>query len=111
MEILYSLEKSTLTIFLIGELDEFSAVNAKQKLDQIISDNKPQTILFDLSRLSFMDSTGIGVLIGRYKTAKALNGKVYVKNISRSIDKIFLMAGLYDIMPKISYKEQKNEIH
>ena len=72
------------------------------ELDKIIVDNKPQEIVFDLKRLTFADSSGIGVFIGRYKTAKNIGCKTFLTNTSKSIDKIFTMAGIYSIIPKIS---------
>ena len=48
-----------------------------------------------------MDSTGIGVLIGRYKRLKNRNVSIYVKNPTPTVDKIFKMSGLYEIMPRV----------
>ena len=58
-------------------------------------------VIFDLSGLSFMDSTGIGVLIGRYKKMKERQIPIYISNPSVQVDKIFNMSALYDIMPKV----------
>ncbi len=102
MEIYYSFNGGCLDLSLVGELDEFCAERAKQQLDKIITENKPNSIVYDMSRLAFMDSTGIGVLIGRYKLAKSMGCTCAVKNVSRVVDKIFVMSGLYQIMPKIS---------
>ena len=49
-----------------------------------------------------MDSTGIGMLIGRYKKMKVVNKKMYVCNPSKHVDRIFKMTGLYEIMPLIA---------
>ena len=51
---------------------------------------------------SFMDSTGIGVLLGRYKILHNRNKNIYISNPSNAIEKIFRMSGIYEIMPKIS---------
>ena len=59
-------------------------------------------VIIDLSELEFMDSTGIGVLIGRYKRMKSSNIPIYICNPNNHIEKIFKMTGLYEIMPKIS---------
>ena len=100
MEVAYTMEGRTLTLKLIGELDEHAAQYAKNTLDELLEGNFA-AVVFDLSRLSFMDSTGIGVMIGRYKLLKAKNCPIYVKNPSRVVDKIFVMSGLYEIMKKI----------
>ena len=59
-------------------------------------------VIIDLSQLEFMDSTGIGVMLGRYKKLQSRNIPIYIINPSNQAEKIFQMAGLYDIMPKIS---------
>lgn len=101
MELYVEYEGSTLIFRLVGELDEHSAEFVRRKLDNAMSDGNYSAIVFDLARLSFMDSTGIGVIIGRYKTARKLNKNVYVKNPSAMVDKIFKMSGLYEIITKI----------
>ncbi|MCM1043467.1 MAG: anti-sigma factor antagonist [Corallococcus sp.] len=101
MEIAYSVEGKNLIIKLIGELDEHAAVSARNKIDNLLERNY-NAIIFDMSRLSFMDSTGIGVMIGRYKIIKQKGAVAYVRAPSATVDKIFKMSGLYEIMTKIS---------
>ncbi len=101
MEITFTFEGKTLVARLIGELDEHASEYAKRTLDAALTDNGYNAVIFDLKRLSFMDSTGIGVLIGRYKLIKKKNCPVYVRNPSYTVDKIFRMSGLYEIMKKI----------
>lgn len=85
-----------------GELDESNATYAKATLDDLfLADNFNQVII-DLSELSFMDSTGVGILIGRYKKLKQKNIPIYICNPSKHAEKIFNMTGLYNIMPKIN---------
>jgi len=57
-------------------------------------------VIIDLANLKFMDSTGIGVLIGRYKKMKDKNVPIYITNPSTQAEKIFKMTGLYALMPK-----------
>ena len=91
----------TLYVVMCGELDENSASNARLTLDEIFDAGSFKQIIIDLSELEFMDSTGIGVLIGRYKKMKLKKIPIYICNPSRQAEKIFKMTGLYDIMPKI----------
>ncbi len=101
MEIKYKKNNFALTIYVYGELDEYSASNAKNILDKILLDNlNVKDVVFDLSGLSFMDSTGIGLLIGRYKKLKQFNVKSYISGASVSTEKVIELAGLYNIMPK-----------
>ena len=102
MQIISSMKNKTLYIKLSGELDEYSASHCKSKLDEAFENLGYNQIVIDLSDLTFMDSTGIGVLIGRYKKVKQNNKQIYIANPNKQIEKIFKMSGLYEIMPKIS---------
>jgi len=101
MEVKNRIYNNTLYVLLSGELDEHNAYNTRIKLDEIFSGKGFKQIIIDLSELDFMDSTGIGVLIGRYKKMKDKNIPIYICNPSRHAEKIFKMTGLYEIMPKI----------
>ena len=92
---------NTMYVLLCGELDEHSATHTKIELDEAFSGGNFSQIIIDLSELEFMDSTGIGVLIGRYKKMKSRNIPIYICNPSTHAEKIFKMTGLYEIMPKI----------
>ena len=101
MEVFTDYEGSALIFRLVGELDEHSAQFVRRRLDDMIADSNFDSVIFDLSRLSFMDSTGIGVVIGRYKLIRKQNKPVYVRNPSPTVDKIFKMSGLYEIIDRI----------
>lgn len=101
MEIKYKKTNKFLTVYVFGELDECNASNAKDILDKLIADNlNTEKVVFDLSGISFMDSTGIGLLIGRYKKLKNHNIPSYISGASISTEKVIELAGLYSIMPK-----------
>lgn len=102
MDIKSKVVDDILYIMLIGELDECSANFARDYLDECLVGNRFNSVVFELSRLDFMDSTGIGVLIGRYKKMKNKNKSIYISNPSATIEKIFNMSGIFKIMPKIS---------
>lgn len=101
MHITSKIQSSTLYIMLSGELDEHSALHTRMTLDKLFLGKGFSQVIIDLSELAFMDSTGIGVLIGRYKKLKERGVPVYIANPSTHAEKIFKMTGLYDIMPKI----------
>lgn len=103
MQIKSRMHNKTLYVLLCGELDEHTADYTRQTLDTMFEVEKNYNqIIIDLSELTFMDSTGIGVLIGRYKKMSTRGKAIYVCNPSLHAEKIFQMSGLYDIMPKIS---------
>ena len=102
MEIKYKKNNSVLTVYVYGELDEYSAQNARGILDKLLYDNlSSKKVIFNLSGISFMDSTGIGLLIGRYKKMRENNKPIFITNPSRNAERIFKMSGLYEIIPKI----------
>lgn len=102
MEIKYAQSKGKLYIYLNGELDEYTAGRAKLEIENAIaSSGNIKCVVFNFANTSFMDSTGIGVLLGRYKTLKKVGIPIYIQNPSVSINKILQISGLYEIMPKI----------
>lgn len=107
MEITYYIENAILVICLVGELDEHASSSARRQLDAIIADCKAKSIILDMSRLSFMDSTGIGVLLGRYKVASSRQIPLYVFSPSRTVDKILTMSGIYTLIPKVSTRRSQ----
>ena len=103
MDIKYRKSRDALTVFVDGELDEYSASHAKDILDRLLLDNiNTSKVIFDLSGLSFMDSTGIGVLLGRYKKLKRIGARSYISRPSFAVNKILQISGLYEVMPKIN---------
>ncbi len=102
MEIKSRNVNKTLYILLSGELDEYTAQSARKTMDTLFDTEKGFVqIVMDLSELTFMDSTGVGVLIGRYKKMREFNKPIFITNPSRNAERIFKMSGLYEIMPKI----------
>lgn len=102
MNIKSKIYNNTLYVMLIGELDEYSANYTRNVLEDLFNKDDFKQVIIDLSELEFMDSSGIGVLIGRYKKLKLSKIPIYICNPNVHIEKIFKMTGLYEIMPKIS---------
>ncbi len=108
MESIYKKEDKLLIFKINEDIDECCAQKIRRKLDNEIEKYMPKEIIFDFSKVSFMDSAGIGLLIGRYKLANMLGGNVKVSNINTSIRKIFEMSGILKIMPEA--KMEKKEV-
>lgn len=101
MDVRYKKTGGNVTVYVFGELDECSASKTKNILDKLICDNaNSKKFVFDLSGVSFMDSTGIGLLIGRYKKLRQFNVPAYISGATVSTEKVIELAGLYSIMPK-----------
>ena len=101
MEIKYNKTQNTLKVFFEGELDECCASNVRDALDNLLFSNLGcKQFMFDFSNVTFMDSTGVGLLIGRYKKIKQFNLPIYISGASVAAEKVLTLAGLYSIMPK-----------
>ena len=101
MQIKVKQQTTSITASLYGELDHHSAMQTRDSLDKLIARFKDTDLVLDLKNLSFMDSSGIGVLIGRYKKLKSSGQSLYVTNASRQIDKVMSVSGLYSIIKKL----------
>lgn len=101
MEIKNKVKNGTLYMEFYGELDECSANYVRENMDYLIGNIHFNKLIIDMHNLEFMDSTGIGVLIGRYKKLKSRNILMCVSNPNSHIERIFKMSGLYEIIPKI----------
>lgn len=99
MQVKLSNKGTTLIVNVIGELDHHCAEYIRQKVDHEMIKSTTKNIIFDFSKISFMDSSGIGVIIGRYKNIQQLNGKIAMIHVSDQIKKIFEMSGLLKIIP------------
>ncbi len=102
MQINYSLEGESLRFYLKGELDEHYAKGVKEYVEKIAEQNFGYSrIIFNMSEMTFMDSTGIGVLLGRYKKFKKLGVKCFIENPTVSVEKVLELSGIYEVMSKI----------
>lgn len=80
------------------ELDHHNAEIFRDKIDKLIIRNNIKYIIFDFSNTNFMDSSGIGVIMGRYKNICSKGGKVFVTNVNPRVDRIFKLSGIYKII-------------
>ena len=103
MDIKFSTKEDGYYAELAGELDEYSAEYVRISLDDILNHlPNSKRLVLDFSRVSFMDSTGIGVLLGRYNKFSGHDIGMYIKNPTSYVNRIFEMTGIYQIIPKIS---------
>lgn len=96
----FELAGKCLVIRLDQELDHHIALNIREKADKMIERGNVKNIIFDFEKSGFMDSSGIGVIMGRYKKVIFTGGKVSVTNVNAVIDRIFRLSGLYKIIEK-----------
>lgn len=91
---------ASVTARLSGELDHFSADGVRTMLDGLIEDRRVKYLVLDLRGMTFMDSSGVGVIIGRYKCLAARGGGVRVFGANRQVDRLLKLSGLYRIVEK-----------
>uniref|UniRef100_UPI0040579F49 anti-sigma factor antagonist n=1 Tax=Agathobacter sp. TaxID=2021311 RepID=UPI0040579F49 len=98
LEIPYRRDGSTLCYQMPKELDHHEAQKLCRELDYLIESYQIKELILDFSKTEFMDSSGIGVVIGRQKTMKFHQGMVCVKNLNLRTEAIFKAAGLFQIV-------------
>ncbi len=102
MESQYFEEDKLLIIKITDEIDECSVQKIRRKADYEIERYMPKRVVFDFDSVTFMDSAGIGLLIGRYKLANMMGGKVELTNLTQSVKKIFEMCGVLKLIPVVN---------
>jgi len=83
---------------LTGELDQSTADQVKLRLMTMLAAYDIKHIVFNLKAVTFMDSSGIGIILGRYNQVKPLGGRVFVIGMNPTVDKVFHLAGLNQII-------------
>ena len=100
-------EDKSLIFVLTEDVDQHTSEKIRRKMDNEIKRYIPRKVIFDFSNISFMDSAGIGMVLGRYKLAQMLDGELEIINVNKSMKKIFDMSGVSRIINII--EEEKNE--
>ena len=97
----YEMKRNAMTVWLSGELDDRAAARLRKEIDALVDDARIRRLIFDVSELEFMDSSGIGLIIGRYKKVSKKGGSVAVTGQDRRIDKLFQMSGVYQVVERL----------
>ncbi len=101
MECIYEPKTKLLTLKISEEIDENTTEKLRRKIDNEITRFLPKNVVFDFKDVSFMDSAGIGMLLGRYKIIKMIGGSLQLSNVNRQIEKVFEISGILKIIPII----------
>jgi len=83
-----------LCVYLYGEIDHHSAVALREELDELLWRERPRRLVLNLARIDFMDSAGLGLLMGRYRLVRELGGEMAIINPNDRILKILQLAGM-----------------
>ncbi len=95
MKIIY--ENKILTVQLSGEIDHHNARSIRQAVDADIEKSRPKMLVLDFGRVKFMDSSGIGLIMGRYRMMKLVGGGVRIENVPAHLERIIALSGVRQI--------------
>lgn len=91
-----------------GDIDDSVCPKYKQEISELIENNKNNDVVFDFKQVTFIDSSGIGLILGRYNQLKSHKRKLYVNQTNNQIQKLFKISGIYTIIEDLS-KEKVGE--
>ena len=90
-----------LTVKLDEDIDHNNALEIRKQIDDEINKRPIRKLILDFSAVEFMDSAGIGMILGRYKIINAVGGKVYISNPTYAVMKIIEISGINKIIPVV----------
>ncbi len=106
MQTEYIKQDKALVVRISEEIDQDTVDKIKRKIDDEIEKYIPKKVIFDFEDITFMDSSGIGMVLGRYKLIKLIGGDMEIVNVSKTVNRIFKMSGIGRI---ICVEEARNE--
>lgn len=98
MHLKFNKVEDKLIVSLMGELDHHSAEEVRVKIDDRIDRDNIKKVILDFGGVTFMDSSGIGVVIGRHKKMKNRDGRLCIVEINKSVNKVFEISGMYKLI-------------
>lgn len=88
----------TLNVKIRGDIDHHTAKGVRERIDEAIMANKPRFVILDLSNVEFMDSSGLGLVLGRYNSAAKVGARLIIYKPTKRIKRILEMAGIERII-------------
>lgn len=104
MYINMDMNNGVLTVHLAGELDHHTAAYMRERVDSAVLSCRCRELVLDFSGITFMDSSGVGLIMGRYRLMQTLNGQLTVQGLSPRLEQMIRLAGL----DKLSIWKTKN---
>ena len=95
------MKRQLLVLKITDEIDEHSVQKIRRRADYEMERYMPKKIVFDFDSVTFMDSAGIGLIIGRYKFANMIGAKICMRNLTGSVRRIFDMSGILKLIPVV----------
>lgn len=94
MSVQIDFQEETLHCCLEGEIDHHTALPIRLHIDEKIEICRPKTLILDFSNVTFMDSSGIGLVMGRYKLLNEFGGELHITGLSNNSYRVMRLAGL-----------------
>lgn len=91
-------ENGILSAKILGDIDHHCAKYVRERIDSAIFEYKPSIVLLDLSSVDFMDSSGLGLILGRYNTASEMGAEFRICSPSSGVKKVLELAGIERII-------------
>ncbi len=102
------IRNNILFVTLDGEIDSYTASHIREEVDRLFQINRLSHIIFDFENVTFMDSSGIGLLMGRYRNVSIGGGQVILIKVRPEIDKVMKLSGLYKLIK--NYTDEKDAL-
>ncbi|MEE1517596.1 MAG: anti-sigma factor antagonist, partial [Lachnospiraceae bacterium] len=94
----YEIDNETLKVILPNEVDHCNTVSIRKEADLHIYSGRVKNVEFDFTNTKFMDSSGIGMIMGRHKLIKPLGGKIILTGVKDNVERIINVSGLYKLL-------------
>ena len=106
MEVIFEVNENVLVARLFGELDHHAAAGIREDIDRSLECCAPCDLVFDFEKVTYMDSAGIGMVLGRYRRLREAGGSVVIASCAKTVRGILHMAGIFSLMPYAQTREE-----
>ena len=106
MAVTLEVTNEDITAYLSGEIDPHSAVELRRRIDEAVLAGTPEWLILDFSGVTFMDSSGIGLIMGRWRLMQEQGGRLTVRGVPKTLRKVMRVSGL----DKLGVLEEKEEV-
>ena len=106
MDLKFKRKNKTLIILIAGEIDHHSSKELRSKTESALEQMGGRNIIFGFQEVTFMDSAGIGMVLGRYRRLREAGGSVVIASCAKTVRGILHMAGIFSLMPYAQTREE-----
>lgn len=105
METIFEMKDDILIAKLFGEIDHHVAEKIRTDIDKTMDMYKAKNLVFDFAKVSFMDSSGVGIVLGRFKKINTKDGQVVICGCDKFVERILYMSGVFSLIKKVDNGE------